>query len=238
MLAFHDRQSCLVETVTIPPVPPMPDDSNFRAEIEAGPGVLRLSGNCRAADLAVLEAALASWRRGGARVLDLTAAGQLDIGAAWLLKQAVIQDAPAGDPRAGNPRCGPDAFPLPRRTSPGRGSGPPGRVAAAVAAVAGPFWPCARGAVPQLVPGPHLWRRADRHGRCRLAHAQAVARRLGRAPRLRDRLPGRARRRGHRLPDQRDFRLHRRTAAATVRCRDLSRSTSSHSACCANSVSC
>jgi phospholipid/cholesterol/gamma-HCH transport system permease protein len=97
MLAFHGRQSCLVETATIPLVSTMPDDSNFRAEIEAGPGLLRLSGSCRTVDLGALEAALASWRRGGARVLDLTAAGQFDIGAAWLLKQAVIQAAPAGD---------------------------------------------------------------------------------------------------------------------------------------------
>jgi phospholipid/cholesterol/gamma-HCH transport system permease protein len=76
----------------------MPDDRKFRAEIDAGSGVLRLTGDCRAADLASLEAALSAWQRGGAQVLDLTAAGEFDIGAAWLLRQAILPTPPAGAP--------------------------------------------------------------------------------------------------------------------------------------------
>ena len=74
----------------------MPDDSNFRAEVDAGQGVLRVSGDCRAADLGSLEAALGAWQRGGAQVLDLTAAGELDIGAAWLLKQSLMVASAGG----------------------------------------------------------------------------------------------------------------------------------------------
>jgi len=58
--------------------------------------VLSLAGDCRAADIGMLEAALASWQRAGARVLDLSAAGRFDIGPAWLLRQAFIVDASAG----------------------------------------------------------------------------------------------------------------------------------------------
>jgi phospholipid/cholesterol/gamma-HCH transport system permease protein len=95
MLASRDGQSCPVVTVTIPSVPTMPDDRNFRTEIDAGPGVLRLAGDCRAADLGALEAALATWQRAGAKVLDLTAAGEFEIGASWLLKQVLIAENPA-----------------------------------------------------------------------------------------------------------------------------------------------
>jgi phospholipid/cholesterol/gamma-HCH transport system permease protein len=74
----------------------MPDESNFRTEIDAGSGVLRLSGDCLAADLGSLEQALASWQRAGARVLDLEAAGEFAIGPAWLLKQSCIGEPSTG----------------------------------------------------------------------------------------------------------------------------------------------
>jgi phospholipid/cholesterol/gamma-HCH transport system permease protein len=73
----------------------MSDDSNFRTEIDAAQGLLRLLGDCRAADLGALEAALASWQQCGAKILDLTAADAIDIGPAWLLKRALDAERPA-----------------------------------------------------------------------------------------------------------------------------------------------
>ncbi|HEX9207597.1 MAG TPA: ABC transporter permease [Steroidobacteraceae bacterium] len=74
----------------------MPDDSQFRTEFDAAAGALRLVGDCRMADLGVLEAALATWRQGGMRVLDLAGAGRFDIGPAWLIKQALVEQASTG----------------------------------------------------------------------------------------------------------------------------------------------
>ena len=80
-----------------------------------------------------------------------------------------------------------------------------------------------RGAWPELVRGADLRRQAAGHRRRRLALAASAAHSVDRAPRLRDRLPGRAGRRHDRVPDHRDFRLHRRAAVAAVRRRDLHR---------------
>jgi phospholipid/cholesterol/gamma-HCH transport system permease protein len=74
----------------------MPEDSHFRTELDAAAGALRLAGDCRTADLGELEAALARWRQGGMNVLDLAGAGRFDIGPAWLIKQALIEQASTG----------------------------------------------------------------------------------------------------------------------------------------------
>jgi len=65
----------------------MPDAIALRAECDASAGVLRLIGECRAADLETFEAALDEWRRAGPRTLDLTQVTGVDIGPAWLLQQ-------------------------------------------------------------------------------------------------------------------------------------------------------
>jgi phospholipid/cholesterol/gamma-HCH transport system permease protein len=74
----------------------MPHTGEFQAQVDAGTGTLRLSGDCRALDLDALERALADWSRAGARTLDLTDAGRLDIGPAWLLERATARAATTG----------------------------------------------------------------------------------------------------------------------------------------------
>ncbi len=74
----------------------MADESSFEASVDAAHGELRLAGRCRTLDAAALEAALGEWRRAGARVVDLTEAGSFDIGAAWLLRQAIGRGAADG----------------------------------------------------------------------------------------------------------------------------------------------
>ncbi|HET7202998.1 MAG TPA: ABC transporter permease [Steroidobacteraceae bacterium] len=69
----------------------LPRTGRFDAECDAVAGSLRLSGDCRALDLALLERALAQWSRAGARTLDLTQAGRFDIGPAWLLERALAR---------------------------------------------------------------------------------------------------------------------------------------------------
>jgi phospholipid/cholesterol/gamma-HCH transport system permease protein len=61
----------------------------FIAETDAGGGLLRLAGDCRMADAPVLVRALAAARTApSARVrVDLTRAGDFDIGPAWLLRR-------------------------------------------------------------------------------------------------------------------------------------------------------
>ena len=74
----------------------MPDVERFEAGVDAARGDLRLAGDCRALDLESLQRALGEWRRAGARSLDLTAAGQFDIGPAWLLQRALGAAAEGG----------------------------------------------------------------------------------------------------------------------------------------------
>jgi phospholipid/cholesterol/gamma-HCH transport system permease protein len=66
----------------------------FHARVDAAAGQLTLAGDCRATELAVLEQALRQWREAGARSVDLTRAGEFDIGPAWLLRRA-FADAPS-----------------------------------------------------------------------------------------------------------------------------------------------
>ena len=74
----------------------MPHTGEFQAQVDAGTGTLRLSGDCRALDLDGLERALADWSRAGARTLDLTDVGRLDIGPAWLLERSIARAATSG----------------------------------------------------------------------------------------------------------------------------------------------
>ena len=77
-----------------------PDTDRFGAACDAATGSLRLTGNCRALDLAELERALGQWARAGSRTLDLSAAGRFDIGPAWLLERALAEAATHGAPPA------------------------------------------------------------------------------------------------------------------------------------------
>jgi phospholipid/cholesterol/gamma-HCH transport system permease protein len=67
-------------------------------QVETSDGLLRLSGDCRADDMPALATALAAWVRGGARQLDLTRAGEFDIGPAWLLRRALDRARASGAP--------------------------------------------------------------------------------------------------------------------------------------------
>jgi hypothetical protein len=79
----------------------MPDAGRgFVAELDAQAGLLRLSGDCRMTDLQELERALAQWRGAGARGIDLSAAGEIDIGPAWLIESALRRGAGNGRPIA------------------------------------------------------------------------------------------------------------------------------------------
>ena len=65
----------------------------FAAETDAAAGRLRLTDDCRMADLPILAEALAALRAAAPRELqvDLTHAGKFDIGPAWLLRTALEQ---------------------------------------------------------------------------------------------------------------------------------------------------
>ena len=71
----------------------MPNSPAFQARVDSAEGRLTLAGDCRAVDLDTLETALRDWAGAGSRGVDLSAAGQFDIGPAWILKRA-IADAP------------------------------------------------------------------------------------------------------------------------------------------------
>jgi phospholipid/cholesterol/gamma-HCH transport system permease protein len=64
---------------------------DFEARCDASTATLRVSGDCRALDLATLERALAEWAQAGARTLDLTQAGDFDIGPAWVLDRTLAR---------------------------------------------------------------------------------------------------------------------------------------------------
>jgi phospholipid/cholesterol/gamma-HCH transport system permease protein len=64
---------------------------DFEVRCDASTATLRLSGDCRALDLATLERALAEWAQVGARTLDLTQAGDFDIGPAWVLERTLAR---------------------------------------------------------------------------------------------------------------------------------------------------
>jgi phospholipid/cholesterol/gamma-HCH transport system permease protein len=79
----------------------MPDAGRgFVAELDAQAGLLRLAGDCRMTDLQELERALAQWHGAGARGIDLSAAGEFDIGPAWLIESALRRGAGNGRPIA------------------------------------------------------------------------------------------------------------------------------------------
>jgi phospholipid/cholesterol/gamma-HCH transport system permease protein len=69
----------------------------FVVETDAASGRLRLAGDCRMADLPVLAGALAAVRDAspGRLQVDLTGAGEFDIGPAWVLR-AALEVARAG----------------------------------------------------------------------------------------------------------------------------------------------
>ena len=80
------------------------------------PGLLRIKGDCSMSDLATLERSLSQWRDAGPRRIDLTAAGEFDIGPAWLYppSSARSRSARHGRRRGGRPAA---AFRLPRLNS-------------------------------------------------------------------------------------------------------------------------
>jgi phospholipid/cholesterol/gamma-HCH transport system permease protein len=85
----------------------MAGESSFEARVDGARGELRLAGDCRALDVATLEAALRDWQGAGTRVLDLTGAGRFDIGPAWLLERALARsraDSRAPEVRGALPR--------------------------------------------------------------------------------------------------------------------------------------
>ncbi len=85
----------------------MAGESSFEARVDGARGELRLAGDCRALDVATLEAALRDWQGTGTRVLDLTGAGRFDIGPAWLLERALARsraDGRAPEVRGALPR--------------------------------------------------------------------------------------------------------------------------------------
>jgi phospholipid/cholesterol/gamma-HCH transport system permease protein len=69
----------------------MPQAEAFTARVDREAGRLALAGDCRMADVAQLEAALAEWRAAGARELDLRQARSFDIGPAWQLRRALAE---------------------------------------------------------------------------------------------------------------------------------------------------
>jgi len=73
----------------------MPNSPAFEARVDPAEGRLSLAGDCRAVDLGTLESALREWSRQGSRSVDLSAAGQFDIGPAWILKRAMADVATA-----------------------------------------------------------------------------------------------------------------------------------------------
>ncbi len=210
----------------------------FAADAETDPGLLRIKGDCSMSDLETLERSLSQWRDAGPRRIDLTAAGEFDIGPAWSIHSA-LQEAAAqgiGVVVEGD---------LPRHAAylaELAGRRPHRRRAAGRSRqrlVAGRIRARRRGARTYLARSA-LVRRAD--------HRDGRARPGARCTRLRlpafvrhayeTGVPGRAGRRGDRVPDQRDLGLYRRAAAAAHSAQRSSPSTSSRSACCANSACC
>jgi phospholipid/cholesterol/gamma-HCH transport system permease protein len=74
----------------------MATEAAFSAQVDRGAGRLVLAGDCRMADVARLDAALAEWRGAGARELDLSRAGGFDIGPAWQLRRAMQESSDTG----------------------------------------------------------------------------------------------------------------------------------------------
>jgi phospholipid/cholesterol/gamma-HCH transport system permease protein len=70
----------------------------FEANVAADSGHLRVRGDCRALDIESLEAALGEWHRAGARSIDVSAAGSMDIGPAWLLERSIERASARGRP--------------------------------------------------------------------------------------------------------------------------------------------
>jgi phospholipid/cholesterol/gamma-HCH transport system permease protein len=70
----------------------------FQAHYDPDERRLRLGGDCRMADALALEQALADMGAapGGRLSLDLTAAGEFDIGPSWLLRRALVDASAAG----------------------------------------------------------------------------------------------------------------------------------------------
>ena len=73
----------------------MPRPAEFDARVDTAQARLTLTGDCRATDLAALEGALTAWTAAGARSLDLSGAGQFDIGPAWILRRGLADAAAA-----------------------------------------------------------------------------------------------------------------------------------------------
>jgi phospholipid/cholesterol/gamma-HCH transport system permease protein len=71
----------------------------FQAHYDPDERRLRLAGDCRMADAPALERALAEMHAaagGGRLALDLTSAGEFDIGPSWLLRRALVDASAAG----------------------------------------------------------------------------------------------------------------------------------------------
>jgi phospholipid/cholesterol/gamma-HCH transport system permease protein len=70
----------------------------FQAHYDPDERRLRLGGDCRMADAPALERVLAEMgaARGGRLALDLTSAGEFDIGPSWLLRRALVDASAAG----------------------------------------------------------------------------------------------------------------------------------------------
>jgi phospholipid/cholesterol/gamma-HCH transport system permease protein len=67
----------------------MPEPHGFTASVDAGRGLLRLAGYCRALDLEILEGALRQWQRAGPRTVEFADSARFDIGPAWVLERAL-----------------------------------------------------------------------------------------------------------------------------------------------------
>ena len=80
----------------------MPRPAEFDARVDTAQAHLTLTGDCRATDIEALESALGAWGAAGARSLDLSGAGNFDIGPAWILKRAMA-DAGAAPALSGAP---------------------------------------------------------------------------------------------------------------------------------------
>ena len=68
----------------------------FAADAETDPGLLRIKGDCSMSDLETLERSLSQWRDAGPRRINLTAAGEFDIGPAWSIHKALQEAAAQG----------------------------------------------------------------------------------------------------------------------------------------------
>jgi phospholipid/cholesterol/gamma-HCH transport system permease protein len=73
----------------------MAASSDFAYELDAAQGRLRIVGDCRMDDAEPLQRALDEWREAGPRQLDLTSAGEFDIGPAWLIQRVLHERAKA-----------------------------------------------------------------------------------------------------------------------------------------------